>query len=252
MASSAAALDRFLAEIKSDYRNAAPLLAALEKLLKDWRGVDPDRRAKGAAMVELGSGACEHAAFFTHFLTAAGRTDNEPLIASWQPTDLREANKVGAGQVAKYIGFVPENAGVLKPPKDVDASSAEDWEAVVAGQPGGYDCLFSSCTFHIMSWPIGEAAIRHIGRIVLSRQPGSFAAIYGPLNYNGEYTSESNRRFDLGYLKQTIGNGACIKDFEAMRDVAQSVGLEVGYDIEMPENNRLLVLRRPLQQEDTY
>ena len=65
--------------------------------------------------------------------------------------------------------------------------------------------------------------------------------IYGPFNYNGAYTNESNARFDHWHKSQNPLSG--IKDFEGLMFLAKSGGLDLLSDIAMPANNRLLVLQ---------
>ena len=68
--------------------------------------------------------------------------------------------------------------------------------------------------------------------------PGGVFCQYGPFKYRGQFTSDSNARFDL-WLKQ-IDSARGIRDFEAMQQLANSVGLALRADHEMPANNRLL------------
>jgi len=65
--------------------------------------------------------------------------------------------------------------------------------------------------------------------------------IYGPFNYNGTYTSDSNTRFDQWLKSQNTSSG--IKDFEDIMLLATSMGFSLLNDIAMPANNRLLVLQ---------
>jgi hypothetical protein len=87
------------------------------------------------------------------------------------------------------------------------------------------------------------------------------ACSYGPFNYSGTFTTDSNRRFD-GWLKSRNAASG-IRDFEAVRDAAVKVGnpracssassrrrslpspRQNGFqfiaDFDMPANNRLLV-----------
>lgn len=72
--------------------------------------------------------------------------------------------------------------------------------------------------------------------------PGAVVAIYGPFNYNGEFTSDSNTRFDL-WLKQQVPHQG-IRDFEAVNHLAENIGLTLVEDNPMPANNRLLVWKK--------
>jgi hypothetical protein len=67
-------------------------------------------------------------------------------------------------------------------------------------------------------------------------------AVYGPFNYGGEYTSDSNREFDAWLKARDPRSG--IRDFEAVDKLARSIGLTLADDIAMPAKNRMLVWRR--------
>jgi len=66
--------------------------------------------------------------------------------------------------------------------------------------------------------------------------------VYGPFNYGGRFTSESNAAFDR-WLKQS-GAHQGIRDFEAVDALAGKAGLKLLEDRAMPSNNRCLVWRR--------
>ena len=66
--------------------------------------------------------------------------------------------------------------------------------------------------------------------------------LYGPFNYGGAYTSESNARFDQ-WLKERDPQSA-IRDFEAVDGLGRAAGMNLVEDNAMPANNRLLVWRR--------
>lgn len=65
---------------------------------------------------------------------------------------------------------------------------------------------------------------------------------YGPFNYAGAYTSQSNARFDHWLRQQDPLRG--IRDFEAVAALATEAGLKLEADHEMPANNRLLQWRK--------
>jgi len=62
--------------------------------------------------------------------------------------------------------------------------------------------------------------------------------VYGPFNYHGQYTSESNRQFD-GWLKQRDHESG-IRDFTELNELAEQNNLQFLADYEMPANNRIL------------
>ena len=101
------------------------------------------------------------------------------------------------------------------------------------------DAVFSANTCHIMSWPQVERMFGEIGRLLPVR--GVFA-LYGPFNYGGRHTSESNARFDAMLRERDPCSG--LRDIEALLALGEREYLEQEEDIAMPANNRLLVFRR--------
>ena len=80
---------------------------------------------------------------------------------------------------------------------------------------------------------------RHIGE----RLPKDGAVcLYGPFNNQGEYSSESNRRFDQHLKSQAPHMG--IRDLTDLSALADSAGMTLAENHPMPANNRLLVFRR--------
>ncbi|MGZ4991255.1 MAG: DUF938 domain-containing protein, partial [Methylobacter sp.] len=69
----------------------------------------------------------------------------------------------------------------------------------------------------------------------------ALVCIYGPFNYNGTYTSDSNASFDHWLKSQSIASG--IRNFEDVMSLSASSGFNLLNDIAMPANNRLLVLQ---------
>ena len=68
--------------------------------------------------------------------------------------------------------------------------------------------------------------------------------MYGPFNYHGEFTSDSNRAFDASLKARDPRMG--IRDVEAVDALAQAIGLRLMDDVAMPANNRCRVWRRGL------
>ena len=67
--------------------------------------------------------------------------------------------------------------------------------------------------------------------------------LYGPFNYGGRFTSESNARFD-GWLKARDPRFG-VRDFEMISGILEEGGLSLVEDHEMPANNRTLVFEKP-------
>ncbi|MCF6193861.1 MAG: class I SAM-dependent methyltransferase, partial [Kangiellaceae bacterium] len=87
--------------------------------------------------------------------------------------------------------------------------------------------------------PSVEKMFAGIGR-VLNRN-GVFC-LYGPFNYNGEFSSQSNAQFDIWLKQRDPVSG--VRDFEALQKLAKAAGLQLIDDVEMPANNRLLAWRK--------
>lgn len=158
----------------------------------------------------------------------------------------------GTGQHAVY--FAPEFPHLVWQTSDVPACHAgiNAWleERAVANAlspltldvrkdtwpDGPYDAVFSANTVHIMSWPEVENLFTGIGAIL---EAGGVFCLYGPFNYNGCYTSDSNARFDQWLKTRDPLSG--VRDFEALQELAGKAGLVLRKDYEMPANNRTLV-----------
>ena len=106
---------------------------------------------------------------------------------------------------------------------------------------GAVDAVFTANTCHIMGW---ESVVKLFAGLDTILIPGAVVAIYGPFNYNGQFTSDSNARFDL-WLKQQVPHQG-IRDFEAVNGLAEKIGLVLVEDNSMPANNRLLVWKKNL------
>ena len=71
---------------------------------------------------------------------------------------------------------------------------------------------------------------------------GGIFAIYGPFNYGGQFTSDSNRAFDAWLRQRDAHSG--IRDIEASTALAEKHGLQLQLDQAMPANNRVLVFHK--------
>ncbi len=193
-------------------RNRQPILEVLARVFVDRQQV-----------LEIGSGTGQHAVYFGAQL---------PHL-QWQTSDLPE-NHTG---IQAWLD-VSRLANVL-PPLALDV--AGNWPDIHV------DAAFSANTLHIMSWPQVEAMFRGLGR-VLARD--GVLCIYGPFNYRGAFTSESNAQFDVWLKARDAASG--IRNFEAVDALARVYGLVLAEDIAMPVNNRLLVWRSsPIDDDST-
>lgn len=191
-------------------RNREPILQVLRTHFAGARRV-----------LEIGSGTGQHA---VHFAAAL------PWLA-WQCSDVAE-NLPG-------IRLWLEEAGLANTPPPIELDVHGTWP------PQRFDAVFSANTLHIMGWAEVEAFFAGVdGVLANAGDParGSVLAVYGPFNYRGDYTSDSNREFDAWLKARDPRSG--IRDFEAVDALARKVGLALVEDVAMPANNRMLVWRR--------
>ena len=185
-------------------RNRDPILEVLRQHFADRREV-----------LEIGSGTGQHAVHFAEAMPAltwqcSDRADNLPGIRLW----LDEAD----------LSNTP-------PPIELDVGGAWPFHH--------YDAVFSANTLHIMGWDEVE---RLFDRIVGATTDDAILAIYGPFNYDGRYTSESNAEFDQWL--QARGSHMRIRDAEAVDALAEVAGFDLIDDIAMPANNRMRIWQR--------
>jgi len=185
-------------------RNRDPILEVLRSHFADRRQV-----------LEIGSGTGQHAVYFAAAM---------PHL-QWQCTDRPE-------YLPGIRQWLDEAALPNTPPPFVlDVSGP--WPA------DAHDAVFSANTLHIMSWAEVERLFHQLGRVTTDEAK---LAIYGPFNYDGRYTSESNAAFD-DWL-QARGEHMRIRDAEAVDALAEAAGFELIDDIAMPANNRLRIWQR--------
>jgi len=184
--------------------NKAPILAVLEKVF-----------AKTGTVLELGSGNGQHAVFFAEHL---------PHLI-WQTSDRDENHHA----IKCWLDDYPGNN--LRPPLPLDVDRPWPVDSVEA--------IFSANTLHIMSFASVENFFEGVKEHL---QEDGLLVVYGPFNYKGAFTSDSNARFNL-WLKEQNPVSA-IRDFEAVNSLAQKAGLELMDDIAMPANNRVLIWRK--------
>lgn len=184
--------------------NKEPILAILKRAFRS-----------STAVLEIGSGTGQHAVHFAHALShliwqPSDRSENLPGIALWRDD------------------YAMEN---LRAAIELDIDNPQQWPQ--------FDAAFSANTAHIMSWQTAQKMIHEVG----TRLPATGVfALYGPFNYQGSYTSDSNRQFDEWLKSRDAKQG--IRDFEAVVEVAAKVGLKLVEDNPMPANNRLLLWQK--------
>lgn len=194
-----------LVTAEASERNKGPILEVLRHELAGAR-----------ALLEIGSGTGQHAVHFAAHL---------PLLR-WQPSEVAALLEPLAQRI--QLAHLPN----LAAPLALDVR-LQPWPRVAV------DAVFSANTLHIMDVAAVADFFRGVGVLL---QGGGVLCVYGPFNYQGRYTSDSNAQFDQ-WLKARDVRSA-IRDFEAVDALAREAGLTLAADHAMPANNRTLVWRR--------
>lgn len=185
-------------------RNRDPVLAVLRRVFADR-----------SAVLEIGSGTGQHAAYFAPAL---------PHL-DWQPSDVAE--NLPSVRVWREEAQAPR----LLEPIELDVD--RPFPALQV------DAVFTANTLHIVSWAQVERMVAGVGELLA--RDGVFA-VYGPFNYGGKYTAPSNEAFDAWLRGRDPKSG--LRDFEAIVALAECHRLVLKEDNAMPANNRLLVFRK--------
>ncbi|MBT7953059.1 MAG: DUF938 domain-containing protein [Gammaproteobacteria bacterium] len=185
--------------------NREPILSVIKDLFADCRSV-----------LELGSGTGQHAVFF------AGK---QPHL-SWQTSDLLE-NHEG---IKLWLNEARLDNALA--PLVLDVTQSE-WPIVEV------DAVFSANAVHIMGWEAVKAMIAGVGKLI---SEGGLLVLYGPFNYNNNYSSESNASFDVWLKERNPESG--IRDFEEVDRLAKAAGMYLQDDYAMPANNRILCWKK--------
>jgi hypothetical protein len=185
-------------------RNRDPILGVLREHCLDRRD-----------LLEIGSGTGQHAVFFAAAL---------PHL-TWQASDR--------GENLPGIRIWLDEAALINTPLPLELDVNGSWPK------RRFDAVFTANTLHIMAWPEVERCFAGLAGVLAD---DAKLIVYGPFNYGGQFTSESNANFD-DWLKAR-GAHQGIRDFEAVNALAERLGLELAEDRAMPANNRCLVWHR--------
>ncbi len=166
-------------------------------------------------VLEVGSGTGQHAVYFAEQL---------PHL-NWQPADQHQY----IAGIQSWLDWAQRDN--ILPPLVLDVSQPWPIDSTPA--------IFSANTVHIMSWAEVEKFFTGVKQVLASQ--GIFC-LYGPFNYEGNYSSDSNANFDQWLKARNPHSG--IRDFEAVNRLAIEAGLFLLADHAMPANNRCLVWRK--------
>jgi hypothetical protein len=190
----------------SSERNREPILAVLREHFSDRHRV-----------LEIGSGTGQHA---VHFSAAM------PHLR-WQCSD-RNFYLPG---IRQWLG----EEALSNTPEPLALDANDDWSQLRQH----FDAVFSANTLHIMSWQEVERFFTQLPQVM---ENNAKLVVYGPFNYGGHFTSESNAAFDAHLKAEKPHRG--IRDFEAVNALALDLGFILVHDYEMPANNRCLIWQR--------
>lgn len=187
-------------------RNKDPILKVLKEVI-----TEDDKR-----ILEIGSGSAEHAIYFALNL--------KNII--WTTSDVA-AEQANLRSILEKVK-IPNLRGPLT--FEIGQDHFPKYN---------YDIVFTANTFHIMSWKQCKNLMKILGNRL---REGGQVIIYGPFNYNGQFTSESNAVFDQWLKQQNPERG--IRSYEDINKNMAKNGFVLFKDYEMPANNRMLVFTR--------
>ena len=192
--------------------NSRPYAESCDQNREPIREILEKFAGNAETLLEIGSGTGQHAIYFAQCF---------PSIA-WQTSDLAE-NHDG---IQAWI----DDSGLENVQSPLLLNANDPWPVQK------YDILYTANTIHIMSEKDVIAFFNQCGGCMHDE---SCLIMYGPFNYQGQYTSASNERFDQ-WLKQR-DNLSGIKNFEWLQELGKKSGLNCTHDFKMPANNRILV-----------
>lgn len=185
--------------------NKQPILHVLKRLLADKKCV-----------LEIGSGTGQHAVYFAPRLShlqwhTSDMPDNHLGINAW----LEESAVSNLHQPMPFtIGAIDHGAWPL----------------------ANVDAVYSANTTHIMQPSEAQLMMQLVGE---NLSAGGLFCQYGPFNFQGRYTSDSNQAFDQYLTEQGCGG---IRDIDELTLWAKPMALiEL---VPMPANNFMLIWQK--------
>ena len=163
-------------------------------------------------VLEIGSGTGQHAIYFA---------EKMPHL-TWFTSDCQPY----LDGISTWTTLA--NLPNIKAPFELDVSTSQ-WPNMEV------DAVFTADTVHCMHLQDVKNFIKGAGKLL--KQQGSLV-IYGPFNYNGLFTSESNALFDQWLKRNDLLSG--IKHFEEIKLLAGNHGMQLVTDYEMPADNHIL------------
>jgi len=194
-------------------RNKAVILATIKPVLESI-----------STVLEIGSGTAQHA---VHFTSA------HPKL-TWQTSDQKSYLSGINAALDHAFTSTPSLAESIKQPVELNVNQ-EKW----LSDSQQFDAIYTANTFHIMSQADVEQFFAGLHQVTRDK---TYLIVYGPFKYAGEFTSESNGRFDQVLRERGVGSG--IRDFEVVNALAKAQGFKLVSDTAMPANNQCLIWQR--------
>ena len=175
------------------------------------------------SVLEIGSGTGQHAIYFAQAM---------PHL-KWHTSDRAEA----LSGIQMWLDEFCSDGKLqnIRSPIVLDVSQT-NWPELKV------DAIFTANTLHIMHWNDVQTLFEQAPKLLVS---DGVILIYGPFNYQGQYTSDSNESFD-GWLKSRDSTSG-IRDFSDLEVLAEKNGLKFLADYEMPANNRILCWQKMIK-----
>ena len=193
----------------STARNREPILNVLQRVLP-----------AEAKVLELASGAGEHAVFFARAMPGW----------TWRPSDPEAEARAS---IAAWIEI--ESVSNVRAPAAIDVC-ADAW-GVEDDAP--FDALVCINMIHISPWEATLGLMAGASRLL---RAGGVLYTYGAYRSGGAHTAPSNESFDA-WLKQRDARFG-VRDVEEVERAANARGLRLDETVDMPANNLSLVFLR--------
>ncbi len=167
------------------------------------------------SVLEIGSGTGQHAAYFSQQLTHL----------EWQASDKKE--------MLAGINMWISDTHFHNAPPPIELDVRLNWPQQ------RYQAAYAANIAHIMHWNEIEALFSGLDQVLTG---SAVFCLYGPFNVDGNYTSESNRRFDQ-YLRDRDSE-SYIRDKNDLDQLAIKNNFQTSTEREMPANNKILCWKR--------
>lgn len=191
---------------QSAERNKGPILEVMKGALP-----------RAGVVVEVGSGTGQH---ITHFAKAL------PQLV-WQPSDPDAAFRESI-----RVWMRAEKLSNVRAPVDLDVCRFP-WPVTQA------DAVLSINMIHVAPWAATEALFTGAKDFLFG---AGVLFLYGPYRRSGRHTAPSNEAFDAQLRANDPAWG--LRDLEAVVELGETAGFDLGYVVEMPASNLSVVLRK--------